>query len=238
MSTTAWDTFDRINQRRRSVRHFDGRAVDDADMQAILQAAQLAPSSGNLQPYTLHWVKSPAQRTAMKAACNGQRAADAAGAFVVVVADVGAALAANDAYKAFVEGDAGFDAAARAFHARQHKTFGLFLRIAQLPLLTPFVWLASLVWPVLSLLPVHPRGVRHWCARSSIYAAQTLLLAAAARDVDACPMEGFDARKVAKLLALPRGAMVPVVVALGHAAADARAEKRWRRPFEDAVVVH
>jgi nitroreductase len=51
-------------------------------------------------------------------------------------------------------------------------------------------------------------------------------------------MEGFNARKVAKILRLPRGTVIPVIIALGRRRTDARLEPRWRRPFEKAVVVH
>jgi nitroreductase len=64
------------------------------------------------------------------------------------------------------------------------------------------------------------------------------MLAAAARGVDSCPMEGFNARKVAKILQLPRGTVIPIIVALGIRRIDARLEPQWRRPFDKAVVVH
>lgn len=51
------------------------------------------------------------------------------------------------------------------------------------------------------------------------------MLAAAARGVDSCPMEGC-------------GTVIPIIVALGLRRIDGRLEPRWRRPFEKAVVVH
>jgi nitroreductase len=61
------------------------------------------------------------------------------------------------------------------------------------------------------------------------------MLAASAYGLDTCPMEGFNARKVAKALRLPRDLVLPLIIAIGHAAADARCEPRWRKPLELAV---
>ena len=101
---------------------------------------------------------------------------------------------------------------------------------------SPLLFLAALIRPSLSLLPVGPIGSRHWAARNAIFAAQTLMLGAAAKGIDSCPMEGFSASKVAKLLGLSRGSVIPIVVALGYRADDARIEERWRRPMTDVVV--
>lgn len=233
-----WQAFCAVNEARRSIRHFDGTALDDDDVEAILAAAALAPSSMNCQPYTLHWVKSPQMRERLAAACNGQRAAQGAGAFIVVVADPRVALNTKQEHLAAVLADETYNAAGRAYHTGVAKELRRLVGVGSTPLLSPVVWLLSLVWPALTLLPLHPRGLRHWCARSAIYAAQTLLLAATARGIASCPMEGFHPLKVASVLGLPRGSVVPLVIALGHATPNARIEPRWRRATTTTVVQH
>ncbi|XXE02942.1 nitroreductase family protein [Pseudomonas sp. Z3-6] len=81
-------------------------------------------------------------------------------------------------------------------------------------------------------------GGRQWAARNTIFAAQTLMLGAAAKRIDTCPMEGFSAAQVAKLLDLPRASVVPLVIALGDRVDDARVEEQWRRAIADIVVLH
>lgn len=61
------------------------------------------------------------------------------------------------------------------------------------------------------------------------------MLAAAAYGLDTCPMEGFKATRLAKALRLPRDLAIPIVIAIGHSAPDARCEPRWRKPL-DAVM--
>jgi nitroreductase len=64
------------------------------------------------------------------------------------------------------------------------------------------------------------------------------MLGAAAKGIDSCPMEGFSASKIAKLLGLPRGSVIPIVIALGYRANDARIDDQWRRPVVEVVVSH
>ncbi|MGH9465715.1 MAG: hypothetical protein ACRD1Y_00005 [Terriglobales bacterium] len=51
-------------------------------------------------------------------------------------------------------------------------------------------------------------------------------------------MEGFDPRNLRRVLALQRGDIIALVLALGRRRPDVQLEPRWRRPFEAAVKVH
>jgi nitroreductase len=233
-----WTRFCELNQRRRAIRDFDGAPLADEDVRAVLREALLAPSSGNLQPYELHWVRDAEQKRRVARACDAQRAALSASTLVVVVTGsrIGERTAATELR--YVESSSALDDAAKTYHREQLRKFRTFLRIARLLLWAPLQIILALVHPVHSLLPFGPTGMRNWTARSGIFAAQALLLAAAARGLDSCPMEGFSAKRVAKILRLPRDLVIPVVIALGRRSATARIEPRWRRPYADAVVEH
>ena len=60
-----WDTF----KNRRSVRRFKPDPVPEADLRRILDAARLAPTSGNQQPWKFLVVRDPAKIAALKKAC-------------------------------------------------------------------------------------------------------------------------------------------------------------------------
>jgi len=60
-----WQVF----EHRRSVRRFKPDPVPEADIRRILDAARLAPSSGNQQPWRFLVVRDPTKIAAMKAAC-------------------------------------------------------------------------------------------------------------------------------------------------------------------------
>ncbi|WP_284322109.1 nitroreductase family protein [Dyella acidisoli] len=233
-----WAAFQAINAQRRAVRHFDGGLVDDEDIRAVLAEAQLAPSSNNLQPYRLHWIKDPQLRGAVAAACQNQRAASSASALIVLVASTDYCAQTLDGLSEHIEHYTELSETSRAYHRKQIKTCRRFGYIGRLWLWAPLMALASWIAPVLTLLPLGAARTHQWAARGSLFAAQTLLLAATARGLDSCPMEGFNALKVARLLKLPRGAIIPLVIALGRRAPDARIEPRWRVRFDQAVVEH
>ncbi|WP_408901762.1 nitroreductase family protein [Paraburkholderia dipogonis] len=52
----------------------------------MLAEATFAPSSGNLRPYELHWIRDPLLKARVAQACNGQNAAASATEIIVVVA--------------------------------------------------------------------------------------------------------------------------------------------------------
>ena len=72
--------------RRRSVRHYDENQPIDADVvKECLRAAQLAPTSSNMQLYELYHVTDPATLNKLAAACMHQQAAKTAQQMVVFV---------------------------------------------------------------------------------------------------------------------------------------------------------
>ena len=233
-----WTGFCETNRRRRAVRDFDGRPIPDEDVRAILTEALLAPSSGNLQPYEFHWIRDGGTKGRVAEACEAQRAAASASTLVVVTAGARIAARTGSQHSAYVDRASSLDEGSKAYHRAQWTKFSRFLRIAPLLVWVPLRMFLGVLNPVHALLPIGPSGMRNWAARSAIYAAQTLMLAASARGLDSCPMEGFSAVKVAKLLGLPRDSVIPIVIALGYRSTDARIEPRWRRTFENAVVEH
>lgn len=236
--TSAWRHFTGISARRRAVRDFDGGPLDDAAVREVLTEALSAPSSGNLQPYTIHRVREPGLKQALAEACEGQRAARSASELLVIVASPQIGRSTLEAQRAWARDTPSLSAESRAYHREQLDRFSKFLRFAPLAALGLFRVLLSAVRPARLLVPLGRAGMAHWASRSALYAAQHLMLAATARGFDTCPMEGFDPTRVTKLLRLPRGAVVPLVIALGHRTDDAHLEERWRRPLELAVVTH
>ncbi|EPX56332.1 hypothetical protein D187_007674 [Cystobacter fuscus DSM 2262] len=233
-----WQAFKAVNERRRAVRDFDGRPIPLATLEEVVAEALKAPSSGNLQPYQLHVVHEPELKRAVAESCNGQRAAMTASALVVVVSSRAIALRTLGQLEVATGPGSSLSERSVAYYARGHLLLRRFFRFAPAHLFGALRIAVSFFAPVLSLLPFGPAGVRHWLARNSFFAAQTLMLAAAARGLDTCPMEGFDAMKVSRLLGLPCGSVVPLVIAVGHRSVDARVEPRLRRSLAEAVVVH
>jgi nitroreductase len=237
-SDERWCAFQQVNRNRRAVRDFDGSPIADEEVEAVLSEALLAPSSGNAQPYVIHWLRNPVMKAEAACACRNQRAARSASTLLVFVSAGRFALETNSMFHAYVESTPELNEKSRDYHLRELKTHRRFLRIAPSVFWLPLHSLLTAAFPSLTLLPFGPRGVRHWAARSALFAAQTFLLAASARGLDTCPMEGFDPRKLGRILGLRRGDVIAIVVALGRRRPDALIEPRWRRSFEVAVQVH
>lgn len=233
-----WVAFQAANRFRRAIREFGPTQVSEADIHDLFAEAAYAPSSGNLQPYQLHWIRDRALKARIALACNGQKAAASAPDLIVVVASPAIARRTAVARLAHVESSPALEPDSKAYHRKQITMFQRILGVGSSAWLSPLLHLAALVRPTLSLLPIGDLGGRHWAARNAIFAAQTLMLAAAAKGIDSCPMEGISAPKIANILGLPRGCVIPVVIALGYRAEDARIEDRWRRPVADIVVSH
>jgi nitroreductase len=76
---------------RRSVRRFGPRPVTDDELTALVAAAQSAPTSSNLQPWSVVAVRDPARKARLAALAGGQDFVAAAPLFLVWVADLGRA---------------------------------------------------------------------------------------------------------------------------------------------------
>ena len=64
--------------RRRAIRVFDPVEIPATTREQILEAARLAPSSFNSQPYRFYWIESPEMRKTAARLCFTQSAATTA----------------------------------------------------------------------------------------------------------------------------------------------------------------
>ncbi|WP_232234732.1 NADPH-dependent oxidoreductase [Actinoplanes sp. N902-109] len=76
---------------RRSVRKFGPRTVTDDELTALVAAAQSAPTSSNLQPWSVIAVRDPARKARLAALAGDQAFVAQAPLFLVWVADLGRA---------------------------------------------------------------------------------------------------------------------------------------------------
>jgi nitroreductase len=74
---------------RRAVKVFDPVEISPATREQIMNAARVAPSSFNIQPYRFYWIETPQAREKAAKLCMNQAPAVTASALVVAVADLG-----------------------------------------------------------------------------------------------------------------------------------------------------
>ena len=80
---------------------------------------------------------------------------------------------------------------------------------------------------------VSENDVRVVVHKTCALAAQTFMLAMANESYDTCPMEGFDGRKVKKILKLPYGAEINMIVSCGIREEKGVWGDRMRIPFDE-----
>ncbi len=236
----AWASFDALVRSRRAIHDFSDRPVDARDIEAMLDAARLAPSSFNLQPYAFYWIRSPDLRARLVELCLNQKAARTARELIVCVARWDDWRACGDEHLAWLREQAVPEATSR-FHADIYAKMRIFFARGPFNLLgwlrTLVMWAIGLTRPILRP-PSGPAEHETWAVKSASLACAHAILAARARGLDTCPLEGFDSRRVARLLGL-RGDRysLPMILAVGYRDERGRMDPQWRRDRDKLVRV-
>lgn len=229
-----WPAFSAVVRERRSVRKYLDRPVREADMRDILEAGVLAPTSSNLQPFELVWVRSPVARAKLVQACLNQSAARTARELVVVVARWDRWNQTRKELAAWLDTQPTIPKAVRLYYDRLAQTyygqgplslFGRSRRVAYA--------LTGLFRPVMRG-PCDREDMRVWAVKSSALVAENIILAARAKGLDTCPMEGNDPVRVGKLIGLApadfeRTWDITMVLSVGYRGPRGLWGKRWRR---------
>lgn len=236
-----WDPFDAIVRTRRAVREFSPEPISERDLEQVIDAAIVAPTSSNLQQFELYRVRTPSAREKLVRACMSQSAARTAAELVVCVARWDLWNQTRREMAAWLETQPDVPNEVRHYYdyliplVLAQGPFSLFGR-AKATVVRPFLWKFPL-----------PRGpytredMRVWAIKSSALACENLMLAARAKGLDSCPLEGADPIRIAKILGLrrsqwKRGWDITMVIALGHRANDAKVSPQWRR--DRGALVH
>jgi len=216
-----WDAFDLVLHRRRSVRRFTSQPIAAKDMRDVLEAGVLAPNSSNLQPFELYWVRSPDKKAELVKACLSQSAARKASELVVCVARWDQWNETRKEYLAFLEAEDAVPKPVLLYYKSLSR--GLY-SLGPLGLAGRARKLGASVAGLARAVPRAPfdrEDLRVWASKSASLCCENMMLAAAAKGFDSCPMEGNDPLCVADVIGLPRSEWkrtwdVPMVLAFGY----------------------
>ncbi len=210
-----FEEFEKVVRSRRSTRVYLDEKIPDSVVQKCLDLALLAPSSSNLQPAEFYWIKSNDIKKQIDTACLGQPAASTAPTIIVCVARADTWPKHQKLMVDILKQNPATPKAALTYYEKLvplMMTQGFFSILGFLKFIATTV--AGFTRPV-------PRGpfshgdVKMWAVKSSALACENLMLAFRASGYDSCPMEGFDESRVKKILNLPCGAHVTMVVSAG-----------------------
>jgi len=204
-----------VIETRRSVRKYLNQPVPREVIDKAIQAALLAPNSSNLQPWEIYRVTNKEKKAQLVTASFSQSAAATAAELVVFVAR-------TDTW--WRNRELILDELNRR-GAPPKQLVDYYKKIV--PLFYSHGWLGvigllkSIFIPVMGWFRPVPRGpfsmsaLRATLNKTVALACENFMLAVAAQGYATCPMEGFDERRVKKILGLGRAATVVMIISVG-----------------------
>lgn len=235
-------TFEEIVRYRRSVRIYDPeKPVDTAKIRHCLELASLAPNSSNMQLWEFYHITTPGTLQAVSRACLDQTSTGTAKEIVVFVTR-------QDLYRERSRAMLDYELEAIIkFSPEERKAARIKNRKRYYGFLMPFIYarflgllglvrksmvvIAGLFRPVTrQMTECEMKAVVH---KSCALAAQTFMLAMAAEGYDTCPLEGFDSRLMKKILKLPTGAEINMVIPCGIRKPEGVRDVQIRVPFDE-----
>ena len=234
-------TFKEIVNYRRSIRHYKDTPIDAERVKNCLELATLSPNSSNMQLWEFYHITDPDTLKQLSVACLGQMAATTAQQMVVFVTRQDLFLKRSKEMRALEtqnvlkntpkekqesrvkRWEMYYGRVIPFLYARFFGILGIFRKI--------LVNIIGLFRPI--FYQVSENDIRVVVHKTCALAAQTFMLAMANEGYDTCPMEGFDSKKVKRILNLPMGAEVNMVVSCGIREAGGVWGDRMRVPFDD-----
>jgi len=225
---------------RRAIRAFEPVAIPSAQREQILNAARCAPSSFNSQPYRFYWVESRAVKAIAARLCMGQKPAETASALVVAVADIGSLRSTAQSQLDWMRQTGVPEKKLAEFETKSKIGRLLFLHgWLGIPVLLKWsIFRVLHLWMTMGMPPLSRQDIFKWATKNTSLACENLMIAAETLGLNTCPMEGFDGRRLARLLGLsPKYHEIVMVIAVGKKSAAHVDQPQWRRPLEATVTV-
>jgi len=227
---------------RRSTRVYLKKKIDSEKVKSCILNASLAPTSSNLQLWEFYHVTDKQKLAKLSEACFNQNAAKTAQQLVVIVTR-------KDLWRKRAQANLGFleevyDKPDLDEKWLKRKKMALNYYQKLIPTIyTDFLGILGILkywfFQIVGLFrPIYRQSrnsdMRIVAHKSAGLAAQNFMISMAAIGYDTCPMEGSDTLRVKRILGLPWGAEINMVIACGI-----RDEKkgiygpRFRVPFEE-----
>lgn len=234
-------TFEETVNYRRSVRNYSKLGIETEKVKQCLRLATLAPNSSNMQLWEFYHITETDVLKKLAVACLNQGSAATAQQMVVFVTRQD--LYSKRAKKMLqLETENVLQNSPIDKRVKRIKTwksyYGLvipFLYMRCCGLMGLFrkvvINLIGIFRPI--IYQVSESDMNVVVHKTCALAAQTFMLAMVNEQYDTCPMEGFDSRMVKRLLKLPYGAKINMVVSCGIRTENGVWGNRMRIPFNE-----
>lgn len=233
--------FEEVLNYRRSVRHYSATPIDSAKVKRCLEQATLAPNSSNMQLWEFYHITDPSKLKQMTKACLNQQAAATAQQMVVFVTR-------QDLYRqrarkmSELETKNVLKNSPKEKHDKRIKRWALYYGTVMPFLYSRFLGIFGFLRKIMVVIiglfrpityQVSEGDMRVVVHKTCALAAQTFMLAMANEGYDTCPLEGFDSKRVKRILKLPIGAEITMVIPCGIRAEGGIWGDRMRIPFDE-----
>ena len=205
--------FKDVMTKRRAVNFFDRqKPVPDDLITEIIEIAAQAPSSFNLQPWSLIILKTPEEKTRLRKLAWDQPKVSEAPVVLIVLAD-------RDGWKKghpFVEKNFREMVKAGSMKEEQHDWF---IKACQ------------------ALYGTSPEKEQAFACKNTGFFAMALMFAAKHLGLDTHPMDGFDHDAVRKEFQIPENYWVPLLMAVGYFdGTKTLLPSKWRKTYDEIVL--
>ena len=226
---------------RRSTRVYQDTEIDAKKVKQCLYNASLAPTSSNLQLWEFYHITKKEKLSQLAKACFNQSAAKTAKQLVVVVSRKDLWKKRAKANIEFINSTYDKPNLSKREQKRKKMATDYYKKVMP-TIYTDFLgilgYLKFFVFQVIGLFKPIYRQVRHSDMRivahkSAGLAAENFMISMAEIGYDTCPMEGSDTLRVKKILGLPRGSEINMVISCGIRKPEGIYGPRFRVPFED-----
>ncbi len=194
---------------RYATKSFDsGRPASESEIRAILESIRLAPTSQGLQPFRVVVVTDSKTKNAIRKAAYDQPQVETAPHLLVFVAD-------KDIRK-------NTDKIIADLKLRK-------VQNEKIALMRKYITLGDVIRTI--------TFSRHsWAAQQTYIALGFAVMTAAQLRVDACPMGGFSASKIGKILGFPSNQRAVALLAVGHRSTEDSVHPKYRLSMSDLVT--
>jgi len=231
--------------RRRSVRKYDpDKPIDPDKVKQCIELSTLAPNSSNMQLWEFYHITSKEKLKKMTGFCFDQNAAKTAQQMIVVVVRKDLWKRRARTHIKYLEKVFG-NKPKNEQSKREKFAFTYYKKLIPLAygdfigvfghIKYAVYWLIGLFRPIFR--QARKSDMRIVAHKSAGLAAQTFMLAMSDINYDTCPMEGMDSLRIKKLLKLPYGAEINMVISCGIRLPEGVYGERFRIPFEEVYNV-
>jgi nitroreductase len=231
------EEFGKVIRNRRSVRVYTNEKVPKHVMEQVLEWGLMAANSSNLQPWEFYWVQEPRKKSELVEALFSQPAARTAQELIVCVGKLKTWKTTRKQMLDLFNQRENVPASARAYYEKLVPmaysqgplgVFGLSKKI--------FSTVVGFIRPI-PREPSSRADMRVWAAKSTALACQNIMMGFSAHGFDTCPMEGYDSKRVKKILGLGRESEIVMVLSVGKRDKKGVYGERVRMPKEQFIKI-